>query len=116
MNNNLERVLLGGLLSAYLFVVMPSLACAAELKVVDATGLVRSAKVVQDDGDVEVALGEESQSGTVCTLKNVDGLAPDKSVTATSSHTCVFSEVPAGTWQLSTSKSSKWQVRITGDR
>lgn len=103
-------------LCSALLLLSPTVALAADLKIVDATGLVRSAKVVQDDGDVEVTLGGESQSGNTCTLKNVDGLAPDQSVNATSSHTCKFSGIPAGTWQLSTLQPSKWQVRITGDK
>ncbi len=115
MNNFLQSVLLACLLQASFF-LSSSLAYAAELKVVDTTGLVRSARVVQDDGEVEVAFIGDTHSGIICTLKNVDGLAPDRSVPASPAHTCVFPGVPAGTWQLSTSKPSKWQVRIFGDR
>lgn len=108
---------------AYLLLLLPGLLLlpigdlsAAELRVVDTSGLVRSAKVIEDSADVIIEISSANGAGETCTLKNVDGLAADKTVTASQGATgkleCRFQGVPAGTWQGAITSRGRWQVRI----
>jgi hypothetical protein len=92
-------------------------AMAAELRVLDASGLARAAKIVKERGAVVILLGvsPSEASSAVCTLKSVDGLADDLTTRGRESANggeCVFEAVAAGTWETSVQGADRWSVRV----
>lgn len=85
-------------------------AVAAEIRVVDAGGLVRAVKVVRGNARVVIALNQ-SVSGE-CVATNVDGLAAEKRVAVSPQGECVFVDVGVGSWQVQVPGSVGWRVRI----
>lgn len=88
-------------------------AFAAELRIVDAAGLVRAIKVVRDNAKVVVTF--EGSSGALrgeCIATNVDGLAPEKRTSISPQGECVFTDVAVGSWQLVVPQGAKWRARI----
>lgn len=84
---------------------------AAELRIVDTVGLVRSVKLVPATASVVVS---GVLAGTQCRMTSIDGIAAERTVDADSGGRCVFEDTPPGTWQVEVRPPSKWQVRIDG--
>lgn len=83
---------------------------AAEIRVVDAGGLVRAVKVVHENARIVVTLN--SVASGECVATNVDGLAAERRVPVSSRGECVFSNVGVGSWQVQVPGSVGWRVHI----
>lgn len=72
--------------------------------------------MIEDSAEVTIQISAASAGSETCTLKNVDGLAADKTIAASPSANgtleCRFRGVPAGTWQGGTSSKARWKVTI----
>ncbi len=88
-------------------------AFAAELKVVDATGLLRAVRVVS--GNARIVITIQHSPGTVqgeCVATNVDGLSSEKRVAISAKGECVFSDMAVGSWQITLPVKGKWRAQI----
>jgi hypothetical protein len=91
---------------------------AAELRVVDASGLVRAVKVVRGPARIVIALQNPSESGAAagvrgeCLAVNVDGLAAEKRTQINSKSECVFDQMTEGSWQMRVPETAKWRARV----
>jgi hypothetical protein len=88
-----------------LVAVLPSIATAGELKIVDARGLIRALKEVRDSSTVIVTIESKPSDPTVKTLptivlSNVNGLAGDISGQPVSNQSMRFENVPHGEWRI----------------
>lgn len=73
----------------------------SQLRIVDAMGLVRVARVV--DGAVNVAVVVEAGNGGAggeCSATNVDGLAAEQRVAISPQGRCLFRKLAPGSWQV----------------
>lgn len=73
----------------------------SQLRIVDANGLVRVARVV--DGAVNVAVVVEGVRGGTdgeCSATNVDGLAAEQRVAISAQGRCLFRKLTPGSWQV----------------
>ena len=93
-------------------------AAAADLRVIDVSGLVRGVSVVKSAGAVSLSYSVTGSTPVTCTMKNIDGLSNDRSVvgssTAEGQGQCLFPALTPGTWQATVEGGARWQVRITG--
>ena len=87
-------------------------ALAAELRVVDTSGLIRAVRVVRDVTTVTVIVEEPKGAKGDCVLTNVDGIASERREVISTNGACVFQGVAAGTWQAKVSAAVKWRVKI----
>jgi hypothetical protein len=83
---------------------------AAEIRVVDAGGLVRAVKVVRENARIVVTLNFPTVGECVAT--NVDGLAAERRVAVSPRGECVFPDVGVGSWQVQVPGKVGWHVRI----
>ena len=83
---------------------------AAEIRVVDAGGLVRAIKVVRQNARIVVTLN--SPTAGECLATNVDGLAAERRVPVSPRGECVFADVGVGSWQVQVPGNVGWRVRI----
>ncbi len=91
-------------------VIGPRLGVAAEIRVVDAGGLVRAVKVVRGNARLVISLSSSTQGE--CVAVNVDGLAAEKRVSVSPQGECVFTDVGVGSWQVQVPGSVGWRARI----
>jgi hypothetical protein len=87
-----------------------STAEAAEIRVVDSTGLVRAVRVVQQNSRIVIAIKGGVQGECVAT--NVDGLSAEKRVAVSSKGECIFTDMPEGSWQVAVPGKATWQAKI----
>jgi hypothetical protein len=83
---------------------------AAEIRVVDAGGLVRAVKVVREKARIVVTLN--SPAAGECVATNVDGLAAERRIAVSPRGECVFADVGVGSWQVQVPGNVGWRVRI----
>ena len=87
-------------------------ASAAELRVLDGSGLVRAVRVVSKPAEVKVTIeGGQSPKGE-CIAANVDGLPSERKAPISPQGVCVFKELAAGTWQVTLPVKARWKVQI----
>lgn len=91
-------------------VVAVSTTQAAEIRVVDSTGLVRAVRVVQRNSRIVITIKGAVQGECVAT--NVDGLSAEKRVAVSAKGECVFSDMPEGSWQVTVPGKATWQAKI----
>lgn len=87
-------------------------AVAAELRIVDTSGLIRAVRVVRDVTTVTVLVEDPKGVKGECVLTNVDGIASERHEAISVTGTCVFQGVAAGTWQAKVAGAAKWRVKI----
>ena len=88
-------------------------AFAAELKVVDATGLLRAVRVV--GGNARIVVTILQPPGALhgeCVATNVDGLSSEKRVPISPKGECVFMDMAVGSWQITLPVQGKWRAQI----
>lgn len=85
---------------------------AADLRILDASGLVRAVRVVSAPATVKITLEGVQASRGECVASNVDGLASEKREPVNAQGACVFKEIPAGTWQVTVPVKARWRVQI----
>jgi hypothetical protein len=85
---------------------------AADLKIVDAAGLIRGVRVVRDSSQVTVSLVDPNGARGECVASNVDGIASERRENISSKGQCVFNALAAGTWQITVTGGARWRVRI----
>jgi hypothetical protein len=83
---------------------------AAEIRVVDAGGLVRAVRVVRENARIVVRLNAPTSGECVAT--NIDGLAAERRVPVSPQRECVFADVGVGSWQVQVPGNVGWRVRI----
>ena len=111
--SRLRSVLVGILLCSTALV-----AHAAELRVVDASGLVRAVKVVRGPARVVITLqnsGDKSAAITVrgeCVAVNIDGLAAEKRTQVSAKNQCVFDQMSEGSWQMRVPEAATWRAQV----
>jgi hypothetical protein len=93
-------------------------ACAAELRVVDAAGLVRALKVVKGPARIVITLQPVSGQGSSavvrgeCVAVNIDGLAAEKKTQANSRGECIFEQMSEGSWQIRVPEKVTWRTQV----
>lgn len=106
----MRRLVLSLFLVALAFTARVRMSVAAEIRVVDAGGLVRAVKVVR--GNARLVISLTSVATGECVATNVDGLAAEKRIAVSSKGECVFEDVSVGSWQIQVPGSVGWRVRI----
>ena len=106
------KFLVGFLLGILGVLVIQERSEAADLKVVDSTGLIRGVRVVRDSSRVTVSLVDPKGARGECVATNVDGIASERRESITSNGECVFNGLAAGTWQVTVTGGARWRVRI----
>jgi hypothetical protein len=106
------KFLVGFLLGILGVLVIQERSEAADLKVVDSTGLIRGVRVVRDSSRVTVSLVDPKGARGECVAANVDGIASERREPITSKGECVFNGLAAGTWQVTVTGGARWRVRI----
>lgn len=98
----MDRLFLLIVFAKFLQLVLPGLALAGEVRVVDQLGLVRASRVVQSAAQVTIELGRGSYDGEefVCSLVSKDGIASEIEGRLVGKQSCEFRDVVAGTWQV----------------
>jgi hypothetical protein len=94
--------------------VVPPVAEALDLRIVDAKGLIRAVRVVTDKSKVTVSVIDHMGVGGECVALNIDGIASERREKLSPSGECVFEGLVAGTWQVSVTSNSRWRVKIDG--
>lgn len=90
-----------------------SAAVAAELRLIDASGLVRAIKVVKSNARVVIKIS--SSTGAIsgeCVATNVDGLASERRAPISADGECEFKDMTGGSWQITTPAASKWRAVV----
>ncbi|MFN4894462.1 MAG: hypothetical protein ACK5GN_10100 [Pseudomonadota bacterium] len=88
---------------------------AEEIRVVDSRGLVRAVQVVSGAARMVIRL-EPKEAGAArgeCVATNVDGLAAERRVPVAHSSECIFTDMVAGSWQITVPKDHMWRVQIS---
>jgi hypothetical protein len=94
------------------------LAYAAELRVIDAAGLVRAVKVVRGPSRVVITLQNSSDKGSgtsvrgECVAVNIDGLAAEKRTQVSAKNQCVFDQMSEGSWQMRVPEVATWRAQV----
>lgn len=108
------RGVLTAIVLFFFSVLSVGIASAAEVRIVDLRGLVRAVKVTP--GAARVVITLEALNGVAlkgeCVATNVDGLAAEKRAQISPKAECVFSEVSAGSWQISVPQGFLWRVQL----
>lgn len=100
------------LIAGMLFILsIPQSTWAADVRVIDASGLVRGAKVVKENATIIVSCGADIS--VQCIATNVDGVERQRQ-TDTKNGVCRFDGVPPGTWQIEVKPGVAWRVKIDG--
>jgi len=94
------------------------IADAAELRVVDALGLVRAVKVVR--GPARIVISLQSPNGHVgaavirgeCIAVNTDGLAAERKTNVSSRNECIFDQMSEGSWQIRVPEAATWKAQV----
>jgi hypothetical protein len=117
-----RRLRHGGRLSAGLLLVLLCIglrvAYAAELRIVDASGLVRAVKVVRGPARIVIHLqSTKGHTGAVavrgeCTAVNIDGLSAEKKSAVDPRNECVFDQMSEGAWQIRVPDATTWKVQV----
>lgn len=106
------RFILGFLVGIIGFLVVQEHVEAADIKIIDASGLIRAVRVVKDTSIVRVSVIEPPGARGECVASNVDGIASERREPLSAEGECVFKSLAAGTWQVSVSGGARWRVRI----
>ena len=106
------RFVLGFLLGILGVLFINERADAADLRIVDSTGLIRAVRVVKDSSVVKVSLVDAKGGQGECVATNVDGIASERREKVSSQGECMFTALAAGTWQISVSGGARWRVKI----
>ena len=102
-----------GVLLVALAIVGVSAADAAEIRVIDSTGLVRAVRVVQHNSRIVITMqGETGGVQGECVATNIDGLSAEKRVAASPKGECVFNDMPVGSWQVTIPGKVSWRAQI----
>lgn len=97
-------------LVALVFTARVRMSVAAEIRVVDAGGLVRAVKVVR--GNVRLVISLTRVVAGECVATNVDGLAAEKRSAVSPKGECVFEDVSVGSWQIQVPGGVGWRVSM----
>lgn len=106
------------LLACALLLLGDRSACAAELRVVDAAGLVRALKVVRGPARIVITLQPASGPGSTaavrgeCVAVNIDGLAAEKKAQVNSRSECIFEQMSEGSWQIRVPEKVTWRTQV----
>ncbi len=92
--------------------VAPSVAQAADLRIIDSSGLVRAVRVVSQPATVKITIEGVSSPHGECVAANVDGLAAEKREPVSPQGVCIFKELPTGSWQVTIPVKARWRVQI----
>lgn len=106
------RFILGFLVGMIGFFLVQDHVEAADIKIIDATGLIRAVRVVKDSSIVRVTVTDPPGVRGECVASNVDGIASERREPISAEGECVFKALAAGTWQVSVSGGARWRVRI----
>lgn len=78
----------------------PFSAGAAELRIIDGSGLIRASANLSEKERAEVRISQAGFPETNLTLRNIDGLRPEIKAECPGPDTCIFRQVPDGTWLI----------------
>ncbi|MEY4668165.1 MAG: hypothetical protein RL518_864 [Pseudomonadota bacterium] len=85
---------------------------AADIKIVDSTGLIRAVRVVRDSSRVTVSVVDPKGVRGECVATNIDGIASERRENLSAKGECLFNGLAAGTWQVTVTGGAHWRVRI----
>ena len=85
---------------------------AADVKIVDAAGLIRGVRVVRDSSRVTVSLVDAAGARGECVATNLDGIASERREAVSPKGECVFKGLAAGTWQITVTGGVRWRAHI----
>ncbi len=84
-----------------------------QLRILDASGLIRATKVVAESGNITISLDRsESVQAGECVATNLDGLAAERRAPISSNAECSFEKLSAGSWQVKVPGSAHWRAQI----
>ena len=106
------KFILGFLVGLLGFLVVQEHVQAADLKIIDPSGLIRAVRVVKDSSVVRITLVDAPGARGECVATNVDGIASERREQISPQGECVFKALAAGTWQVTVSGGARWRVRI----
>jgi hypothetical protein len=106
------KFLVGFLIGILGVLVVQEQSEAADVKIVDSSGLIRGVRVVRDASRVTISLVEPKGVRGECVATNVDGIASERREAISPAGECVFNALAAGTWQVTVTGGARWRVRI----
>lgn len=106
------RFILGFLVGMLGFLLVQEHVEAADIKIIDSSGLIRGVRVVKDTSVVRITVVDAPGARGECVASNVDGIASERREAISPQGECVFSSLAAGTWQVTVSGGARWRVRI----
>lgn len=106
------KFIIGFLVGIFGFLIVQERVQADDIRIIDASGLIRAVRVVKDSSIVRVTVTDPPGARGECVASNVDGIASERREPISAQGECVFKALAAGTWQVSVSGGARWRVRI----
>jgi hypothetical protein len=106
------KFILGFLVGILGFLLVQEHVQAADLKIIDSSGLIRAVRIVKDSSTVRISLVDSPGARGECVATNVDGIASERREQISPKGECIFKSLAAGTWQVAVSGGVRWRVHI----